>query len=211
MPSVPVRRNCGRFEQHFPGEPAEGPRRPPVVDPRRETIQVVPAMGRAERPHAKRRLIATIAGGVVVLDAATKAIASRALAGGGVVDVLGGAFHLELYRNFAGPGNILTGHPVLVSLLGLIAVVLIAFVAWSVTTTSYAVAIGLLLGGGVGNLLDRLLRAPGPLRGGVVDWIKPTLSSGSLNVADLAINAAVLAMLLALVLDSLRRRRATAC
>ena len=147
----------------------------------------------------------------MVLDAATKAIASRALAGRGVVDVLGGAFHLELYRNFAGPGNILTGHPVLVSLLGLIAVVLIAFVAWSVTTTSYAVAIGLLLGGGVGNLLDRLLRAPGPLRGGVVDWIKPTLSSGSLNVADLAINAAVLAMLLALVLDSLRRRRTTAC
>ena len=97
------------------------------------------------------------------------------------------------------------------SLLGLIAVVLIGFVAWSVKTTSYAVAIGLLLGGGVGNLFDRLLRAPGPLRGGVVDWIKPTLSSGSLNVADLAINAAVLAMLLALVLDSLRRRRTTAC
>lgn len=182
-----------------------------MVDPGRETIQVVPAMGRAERPDAKRRLIAMIAGGVVVLDAATKAIASRALAGRGVVDVLGGAFHLELYRNFAGPGNILTGHPVLVSLLGLIAVVLIAFVAWSVKTTSYAVAIGLLLGGGVGNLLDRLLRAPGPLRGGVVDWIKPTLSSGSLNVADLAINAAVVAMLLALVLDSLRRRRTTAC
>ncbi len=143
-----------------------------------------------------------------MLDAATKAIASRALAGRGVVNVLGGAFHLELYRNFAGPGNILTGHPVLVSLLSLIAVVLIAFVGWSVRTTSYAVAIGLLLGGGVGNLLDRLLRAPGPLRGGVVDWIKPTLSSGSLNVADLSINAAVLAMLVALVLDSWRWRRA---
>jgi signal peptidase II len=145
---------------------------------------------------------------VVVLDAATKAIASRALAGRGVVNVLGGAFNLELYRNFAGPGNILEGHPVLVSLLGLIAVGLIAFVARSVRTTSYAVAIGLLLGGGVGNLLDRLLRAPGPLRGGVVDWIKPTLSSGSLNVADLSINAAVLAMLVALVLDSYQRRRA---
>jgi signal peptidase II len=164
---------------------------------------------RTEGPHAKRRLIATIAGSVVVLDAATKAIASRALAGRGMVNVLGGAFHLELYRNFAGPGNILKGHPMLVSLLSLVAVALIAFVAWSVRTTSYAVAIGLLLGGGVGNLLDRLLRAPGPLRGGVVDWIKPTLSSGSLNIADLSINAAVIAMLLALALDSGRQRRAS--
>jgi signal peptidase II len=160
------------------------------------------------RPHSKRRLIATIAGGVVVLDAATKAIAARALAGRGIVNVLGGAFHLELYRNFAGPGNILKGHPMLVSLLSLVAVALIALVAWSVRSTSYAVAIGLLLGGGVGNLLDRILRAPGPLRGGVVDWIKPTLSSGSLNVADLSINAAVIAMVIALALDSYRQRRA---
>jgi signal peptidase II len=168
----------------------------------------VPLESAAERPQPKRRLIATIAGSVVALDAVTKAIASRALAGRGVVNVLGGAFHLELYRNFAGPGNILTGHSVLVSLLSLVAVLLIARVAWSVRTTSYAVAIGLLLGGGVGNLLDRLLRAPGPLRGGVVDWIKPTLSSGSLNVADLSINAAVLAMLVALALDSFKQRRA---
>jgi signal peptidase II len=156
----------------------------------------------------KRRLIAAIAASVVLLDAATKAIATRALAGRGVVNAFGGAVHLELYRNFAGPGNILKGHPMLVSLLSVIAVALIAFVAWSVRTTSYAVAIGLLLGGGVGNLLDRLLRAPGPLHGGVVDWIKPTLASGSLNIADLSINAAVVAMLVALALDSLRQRRA---
>ena len=145
----------------------------------------------------------------MAVDAVTKAVAASALAGRGVVNVFGGAFHLELYRNFAGPGNILTGHPVLVSLLSLIAVALIAVVAWSVRSTAYAVAIGLLLGGGVGNLLDRLLRAPGPLRGGVVDWIKPTLSSGSLNVADLSINAAILAMLVAVGLDAYRQRRAS--
>jgi signal peptidase II len=167
----------------------------------------VPSLRETRAPGPKRRLIATIAGSVVVLDAVTKAIAARALAGRGVVNVLGGALHLELYRNFAGPGNILRGHPVLVSLLSLVAVALIATVAWSVQSTSYAVAIGLLLGGGLGNLADRLLRAPGPLRGGVVDWIKPTLSSGSLNVADLSINAAVLAMLVALALDSYRQRR----
>jgi signal peptidase II len=110
-------------------------------------------------------------------------------------------------RNFAGPGNILRGHSVLVSVLSLIAVALITAAAWSVRTTSYAVAIGLLLGGGIGNLLDRLLRGPGPLRGGVVDWIKPTLSGGSLNLADLAINAAVIAVLVGVVFDWHRQRR----
>ena len=148
-----------------------------------------------------------IAGVVVSVDVATKAIAVHALTGRGVVNLLGGRFHLELYRNFAGPGNILRGHTVLVSVLSLIAVALISVVAWSVRTTSYAVAAGLLLGGGIGNLLDRLLRAPGPLRGGVVDWIKPTLSGGSLNVADLAIDAAVIALLVGVALDWHRHRR----
>lgn len=154
-----------------------------------------------------RRLAAIIAGAVIALDAATKAIAVHTLAGRGVVNLLGGRFHLELYRNFAGPGNILQGHTVLVSVLSLIAVVLITVAAWSVRTISYAVATGLLLGGGIGNLLDRLLRAPGPLRGGVVDWIKPTLASGSLNIADLAINTAVVAFLVGLALDWHRHHR----
>jgi signal peptidase II len=153
------------------------------------------------------RLVATIAGIVVALDAVTKTIAIYALAGRGTVNLLGGHFHLELYRNFAGPGNILRGHPVLVSILSLIAVGLIVVAAWSVRATSYAVAIGLLLGGGVGNLLDRLLRAPGPLRGGVVDWIKPTLSGGSLDLADLAINAAIITLFVGLALDWLQHRR----
>jgi signal peptidase II len=168
----------------------------------------VPSTRNVEFTKAKRRLVLTIAGIVVVLDAATKAIASHALAGRGVVNVLGGAFHLELYRNFAGPGNILQGHPMLVSVLSAIAVVLITVAAWSARTTSFAVAFGLLLGGGTGNLMDRLLRAPGPLRGGVVDWIKPTLSSGSLNIADLSINAAVIAVLMGLAVDYYRHQHA---
>lgn len=170
----------------------------------------MPAPRPTENPQTKHRLIAAIAGSVVLLDAVSKAIVSRALAGRGVVDVLGGAFHLELYRNFAGPGNILTGHPLLVSVLSLIAVTLLAGYAWGIRTTGYAIAVALLLGGGVGNLLDRLLRSPGPLRGGVVDWIKPTLSSGSLNIADLSINAGVLAMLVVLAVEAYRRPRAGA-
>ena len=167
----------------------------------------MPSTEDAGRGQRQLRLIATIAGIVVALDAVTKAIAARALAGRGTVNLIGGHFHLELYRNFAGPGNILRGHPVLVSVLSLASVGLILLAARSVRTTRHAVAIGLLLGGGIGNLLDRLLRAPGPLRGGVVDWIKPTLSGGSLNLADLAINAAVITILVGVALDWLHQRR----
>jgi signal peptidase II len=170
-------------------------------------MSIMPSTEHARSGHRRLRLVATIAGIVVALDAVTKAIAAHALAGRGTVNLLGGRFHLELYRNFAGPGNILRGHPVLVSILSLTAVGLILVAAWLVRSTSYAVAIGLLLGGGIGNLLDRLLRAPGPFRGGVVDWIKPTLSGGSLNLADLAINAAVVAVLVGVALEWLRQRR----
>jgi signal peptidase II len=154
------------------------------------------------------RLVVMIAGIVVALDAVTKAIAVGALADRGMVNVLGGHFHLELYRNFAGPGNILEGHTVLVSVLSLCAMALMTLSAPRVQTTSSAVALGLLLGGGIGNLLDRLLRAPGPMRGGVVDWIKPSASGASLNLADLSINAAVIALLVGLLLDWSRGRRA---
>ncbi len=61
----------------------------------------------------------------------------------------------------------------------------------------WAVALGLLLGGATGNLTDRIFRAPGPLRGWVVDWIQlphwPVF-----NLADSAITCgAVLMVLLA--------------
>ena len=69
-----------------------------------------------------------------------------------------------------------------------------------------AVAIGLFLGGALGNGLDRLLRAPGPLHGGVVDWLAPGAHAGSMNLADLALNAAVV-LLVAGALLSMRSSR----
>jgi signal peptidase II len=104
---------------------------------------------------------------------------------------LGGVLSLALYRNHAGARNTLSGHPVLVSVIALAAVVLIGVIATHVRTRSSAIIVGLLLGGGIGNVLDRLVRAPGPLRGGVVDWLRPAWSSGSMNLADVSITAAI--------------------
>jgi signal peptidase II len=146
-------------------------------------------------PRPRRRLALTVAGAVFAVDALSKAIAAHYLAGRGVVNLFGGHFHLQLYRNHAGPGNTFAGHPVLVSLLSLAAVIVIASLLLAVRSRSTAIALGLLLGGGVGNLIDRFVTSPGPLRGGVIDWIKPTLHGGSLNLADLSINAALIVLI----------------
>ena len=162
-------------------------------------------------PIPRRRLAVRIAVGVVALDAATKALAVHFLADRAPVRVLGGALHLELYRNFAGPRNTFEGHPMLVSVIALLGVAAIAFASTRVRTLTAAIAVGLLLGGGVGNLLDRLLRAPGPLRGGVIDWLRPAWSSGNMNLADLSIVVAVVVLVVGTAAVRWRdARRATA-
>jgi signal peptidase II len=158
-----------------------------------------------------RRLAFGIAAAVVAADQIAKQLATRLLPQDGPVHLFGGV-HLQLYRNFAGPGGHWAGHTVAISIF----TVLAAF-ALGVAITRLrldritAVALGLFLGGAVGNGLDRLLRGPGPLRGGVVDWLAPSLHGGSMNLADLSLNAAVVLLLAGALLsmrsEKKRRRR----
>jgi signal peptidase II len=153
------------------------------------------------------RLALIVAAVVVVLDQGSKFLAVALLSGQGQVSVLGGLLHAQLYRNFAGPGGAFDGHIVLISLFTILAVVAIAVAATQVQTRLGAVAIGLLLGGGIGNMLDRLLRAPAPLHGGVVDWLQPTANGGSMNLADLSLNLAFVFAVLAGLHQWWRSRR----
>jgi signal peptidase II len=77
-------------------------------------------------------------------------------------------------------------------------IVFILRTARKLRSLPWAITLGLLLGGATGNLSDRLFRAPGPMRGSVVDWIElphwPVF-----NLADSAIVCGgVLAVLLAI-------------
>jgi signal peptidase II len=155
-----------------------------------------------------RRLAFIVAALLVLADQLTKQIATRALAGG-PVHVLGG-LHLQLYRNFAGPGGNFAGHTVLISIFTVAAALalIVAIVRVRLDRLT-AIALGLFLGGALGNGLDRLFRGPGPLRGGVVDWLAPSAHGGSMNLADLALNAAVL-LLIAGALLSLRPHKKAA-
>ncbi|HEX2393464.1 MAG TPA: signal peptidase II [Solirubrobacterales bacterium] len=157
----------------------------------------------------RARLILAIGGAVVLLDAITKAVAVHDLEGRRPVEILGGAIRFDLYRNFAGPNNILPGHTVAISLFAIAAVIVLLGVAHRVSSTAGAVAVGLLLGGAIGNLLDRLLREPGPLRGGVVDWLRLTDRTQSMNLADLAIDGAIAVLLIGALLGWWSGRRSS--
>lgn len=147
-------------------------------------------------------LVAGVAAAVVLLDQATKLLASELLAGEGRVEVLGGVVELQLYRNFAGPNDILPGHTELFSIVSIAAALALAAIALRVRSTLSALVVGLLLGGAVGNLLDRLLREPAPLHGGVVDWFGLLGLTNLMNVADVAIHLAILVLLVAALIGA---------
>jgi signal peptidase II len=170
---------------------------------------------RDSRPSLLRRLgpsggrlplIVAIAGGIVLLDQGSKALATHYLAGRQPTELLGGLIRLDFYRNFAGPNNIFPGHTELISLFGILAVIVLLGIGYRVVTSLSAVVVGLMLGGAIGNLLDRLLREPGPLRGGVVDWLRLTDRTKSMNLADLAIDAAIAVMLAGAIVAWWRER-----
>ncbi|HEY2477589.1 MAG TPA: signal peptidase II [Solirubrobacterales bacterium] len=154
-----------------------------------------------------RRLAFGVAAGVALADQIAKQLATRLLPQDGPVQIVGGA-HLQLFRNFAGPGGHWAGHTVLISIFTVVAALaLIAAIARTRLDRVTAIALGLFLGGAIGNGLDRLLRGPGPLRGGVVDWLAPSAHGGSMNISDLALNAAVVLLVAGALLSLLSERR----
>lgn len=153
----------------------------------------------AGRP--RRALCLSLAVAWVALDALTKLVVVRALADGPVT-VVPGAVQLVLLRNPGSAFSLATGYTAVLSLLAIGVVVAVVRYSARLRSTAWAVALGLLLGGAAGNLADRLFRAPGFLRGHVVDWVRlyhGTHSWPVFNVADTGITvAAVLVVVLSL-------------
>lgn len=132
--------------------------------------------------------MAAVALGVLVLDVATKVAAVAALQGEPPVRLLGGAVYLVHTRNTGAAFSLGTNLTVLLSLFAFGVVGWILYLSRRVRSGAWAVAFGLVLGGAVGNLVDRVLRGPGPLRGAVVDFISVFDEAGRVfpvfNVAD---------------------------
>jgi signal peptidase II len=124
---------------------------------------------------------------VLAADAITKALVVVHLRPGEPVHVLGNVLMLNLLRNSGAAFSVGTGNTIVFTAIAVVVVVYIVRTARNLRSVGWAVTLGLLLGGALGNLADRLFRAPGLFRGDVVDWIELTRYWPVFNVADSAI------------------------
>jgi signal peptidase II len=134
-------------------------------------------------------LFFAVAAGGYLLDVVTKTIAMHRLQDHQPVQVVGHLLQLTLVRNPGAAFSTGTSYTVLLSLVAVVAVAVVLVVSRRVHDRLWAVGLGLLLGGVLGNLTDRVFRDPGFLRGHVVDFLQlphwPVF-----NVADICINLA---------------------
>jgi len=108
-----------------------------------------------------------------------------------------GPVHVVLSRNPGVAFGILAGHPALARLLDLGMTALVLALALRLSHNASAgtrMLWGLLLGGALGNALDRL----GPA--GVVDWLRVAGYPATFNLADIAVRLSVVALATSLLL-----------
>jgi signal peptidase II len=128
----------------------------------------------AGAPAAPRRrvvLLAVVAAAVLALDIASKVLVVATLTEDEPNKLLGGALYLTLLRNPGAAFNLATGMTWVLALIALAVVGFIIWIAPKLRSVGWAVGLGLVLGGALGNLVDRIFRSPGVLRGHVVDFI----------------------------------------
>ena len=117
-----------------------------------------------------RLLFLLVAAAVVVLDQATKVWALDALADG-PIDLIG-SLRLNLTFNDGSAFSLGSGRTTLVAVIAIVVSLVVARLGWKATDRTWAVGFGLVLGGALGNLIDRLFRAGEGLLGGrVVDFV----------------------------------------
>ena len=140
-----------------------------------------------------------IAGVVVAADQLSKWWAQTTLTAGDPVEVIGQWLRLTLVFNSGAAFSLGSGGTAVISVIALGILVFLLIRLRTVRNPWWALAFGLMIGGALGNLIDRMLRAPGPFRGHVVDFLQlprwPVF-----NVADSAVVAgAILMAVLALL------------
>lgn len=152
----------------------------------------------ASRERRPRRtvLLAAVAVVAYALDLSTKLVVVAELEGRPSIELLGGLLTLRVIRNPGAAFGLAGGFTIVLSLIMVVVIGVILRTARRLRSTGWAVSLGLILGGAFGNLTDRLLRAPGPLAGHVVDWIEVP----HWPVFNLADSAIVCGGLLAVVL-----------
>ena len=169
-----------------------------------------PAVGHAwVTGWRSRAVVLAIGTGVVIVDQATKWWAEQSLAGRPPVQVVGELLQFTFVRNPGGAFSIGTDRTWLFSIIAIAVAVAIVWYAGRVTSGWWRTALGVLLGGAVGNLIDRFIQPPGPGMGHVVDFLQLP-NWPVFNVADMELIAGMCLLMLAVHLSDRRAARAKA-
>ncbi len=185
----------------------------PVVPP--SSADEAPVVAAPLKPR-KVVLLAVIAASVVILDLISKIIIVATIDPNQPIRVLGGLVYLSLIRNSGAAFSMATGYTWILALVAIGVVIVIIRMAPKLRSTPWAVSLGLVLGGAIGNLIDRIFRAPGFLQGHVVDFVSVFGPNAEyfpvFNVADSAITiggiSLVITALLGIDFDGTSTRKA---
>jgi signal peptidase II len=158
------------------------------------------------RPGFRRAAVLVLGATALVavgLDQWTKWLSTENLTESEPVRILGGLVYLSLLRNSGAAFSLGSSYTWVFPVITLAVIGWILFMASRLRSVPWAVALGLVLGGALGNLGDRLFRAPGPFQGHVVDMISlfaPYAEKFAVfNIADSCLSVGVaLAVLLEL-------------
>lgn len=131
----------------------------------------------------------------MIVDQVTKWWALQELADGPIV-LIEDFLQLRLLFNTGASFSILSNAGPALAIVAFGVIGLIVYILGEASRRVEAVALGLVLGGAVGNLLDRVFRGDGLLDGAVVDFIDFSFFA-TFNVADAAINVGVVLLLIA--------------
>lgn len=144
---------------------------------------------------------------VLLVDQLTKTWAVATLEGQPDRQIIGDLLRFSFVRNPGAAFGLGGGGTIIFSLVAVVVAVVLFRMSTKLVSIWWAVALGLMLGGAVGNLLDRLFREPAPLRGHVVDFLRLP-NWPVFNVADMSlVTAAVMIVALSLFNVSYDRPR----
>ncbi|ANS64628.1 lipoprotein signal peptidase [Streptomyces lincolnensis] len=140
------------------------------------------------RPRGKRRIAVLfgVAAFAYALDLISKMIVVAKLEHHEPIEIIGDWLKFEAIRNAGAAFGFGEAFTVIFTVIAAAVIVVIARLARKLYSLPWAIALGLLLGGALGNLTDRIFRSPGVFEGAVVDFIAPK-HFAVFNLADSAI------------------------
>ena len=132
-------------------------------------------------------LLAAVAVGVYGIDQGAKFLIDQNLDLGDTIPVLGEVLQLHYVSNSGAAFSLASGFTWILSVVAAGVIVFIIAFAPRIRSLGWATMFGLVLGGALGNLTDRLFRPPGFGTGHVVDFIQVYGFPAIFNGADIAI------------------------